>query len=223
MLLKGFVAYKMRTHIAKSLQTRCRAIQNAVKKYNEAASELQPPRPPLEWSKVSHFSFLDEFNLLRETRQDIREKPWTKPAIRETIRQYLRIQRAKEEVIRCNVEVRRLHTAIVVENEAFARILDALKMSNSPIFVAVREHCTRRCCISQQLLSRISQIHRLDGFSGDKSFGVRKGSSSVEIPSAVTTDQLLENDETEGLDEDNELERDIGTLVEFISDMALRP
>lgn len=96
-------------------------------------------------------------------------------------------------------------------------------MSNSPIFVAVREHCTRRCCISQQLLSRISQIHRLDGFSGDKSFGVRKGSSSVEIPSAVTTDQLLENDETEGLDEDNELERDIGTLVEFISDMALRP
>ncbi|KAG2151616.1 uncharacterized protein EDB93DRAFT_1240001 [Suillus bovinus] len=189
-----------------------KSIQNAVKKYNEAASELQPPRPPLEWSKVSHFSFLDEFNLLRETRQDIREKPWTKPAIRETIRQYLRIQRAKEEVIRCNVEVHRLHTAIVVENEAFARILDALKMSNSPIFVAV-----------QQLLSRISQIHRLDGFSGDKSFGVRKGSSSVEIPSTVTTDQLLENDETEGLDEDNELERDIGTLVEFISDMVLRP
>lgn len=57
----------MRTHISKTLQTRCKAIQNAVKKYNEAASEIDPPRPPLEWSRVSHYNFLDEFNLLRET------------------------------------------------------------------------------------------------------------------------------------------------------------
>ncbi|KAG1745379.1 uncharacterized protein EDB91DRAFT_1236322 [Suillus paluster] len=172
------------------------AIQNAVKKYNEVASELQPPWPPLE-------CFLDEFNLLRETWQDICEKPWTKPVVQETIRQYLRIQRAKEEIIRCNVEVCRLHTAIVGENEAFARILDALKTSNSPIFVV---------------------IHCLDAFSGDKSSGIRKGSDSVEVPSTVTTDQPLENDETEeGLDEDDEVERDIGTLVEFISDMALCP
>ncbi|KAG1850194.1 hypothetical protein DFJ58DRAFT_716828 [Suillus subalutaceus] len=181
-------------------------IQNAVRKYNEAASDLQPPQPPLE-------CFLDEFNLLCETRQDIREKPWTKPAVWETIRQYLRIQRAKEEI-----------TRFVVENEAFTRILDALKTSNSPIFVAVHEHCTHRRRINQQLLSRIAQIHCLDAFSGDKSSGIIKGSSSVEVPSAVTTDQPLENDESEeGLDESDEVERDIGTLIECISDMALRP
>ncbi|KAG2119870.1 uncharacterized protein F5147DRAFT_742122 [Suillus discolor] len=164
------------------------------KKYNEAASDLQPPWPPLE-------CFLDEFNLLCETQQDIHKKPCTKPAVQETICQYLHIQRAKEEITCCDVEVRHLHTAVVVENEAFTRILDALKTSNSPIF-----------------------IHCLDAFSGDKSSGIRKGSSSVEVPSTVTTDQPLKNDESEeGLDEGDKVEQDIGTLIEFISDMTLRP
>src|SRR6202451_4895907 len=102
-------AYQMRTHIAKSLQTRCKAIQNAVKADNVAASALSPPRPTVDWAKVSHYGFLDEFNLLRDTRDDVREKPWARPAHRETVKQYLRIQCAHEEILRCNVEIRHLH------------------------------------------------------------------------------------------------------------------
>jgi hypothetical protein len=60
-------AYQMCTHIAKSLQTRCKAIQNAVKAYNAAAMALSPPCPTVDWSKVSHYGFLDEFSLLRDT------------------------------------------------------------------------------------------------------------------------------------------------------------
>jgi hypothetical protein len=59
--------YCMRTHIAKSLQTRCKAIQNAVKTYNTAALEMNPPRPTLDWSKASHYTFLEDFELLRNT------------------------------------------------------------------------------------------------------------------------------------------------------------
>jgi hypothetical protein len=215
----------MRTHIAKSLQTRCRAIQNAVKKYNEAASELRPPWPPLEWSKVSHFSFLDEFNLLRETRQDIRDKPWTKPAIRETMRQHLRIQRAKEEIIRCNIEVRRLQTAIFVEDDELTRVLVALESANSPIFVAVKEYSICRHHINNQLLSRIDQIHSLPSFSGDKSCGIRKGTSSDQVPSTTVAlgEQSLNDDLEDAFDEGDGVERDIGTLVEYLSDLALRP
>ncbi|KAG6893906.1 hypothetical protein C0992_008231 [Termitomyces sp. T32_za158] len=36
-------AYKMRTHLAKSLQTRCNSIRNAVTAYNKAALELDHP------------------------------------------------------------------------------------------------------------------------------------------------------------------------------------
>ncbi|KAG2158579.1 uncharacterized protein EDB93DRAFT_1237923 [Suillus bovinus] len=58
--------YRMRTHIAKALQTCCKAIQSKVKEYNAAASALVPPAPSLDWSCVSHYGFLDEFTLLRD-------------------------------------------------------------------------------------------------------------------------------------------------------------
>ena len=32
--------------------------------------------------------------------------PWTKPAIREVMKRYLRVCRAREELNRCNVEIR---------------------------------------------------------------------------------------------------------------------
>ncbi|KAG1745409.1 uncharacterized protein EDB91DRAFT_1080328 [Suillus paluster] len=205
------------------------AIQNAVKKYNEAASELRPPWPPLEWSKVSHFSFLDEFNLLHETCQDICNKPWTKPAVRETMRQHLHIQRAKKEIVYCNIEVRHLQTAIVVENEEFTCVLAALDAANSLIFVAVKEHSICRHRINSQLLSCINQTHSLPGFSRDKSCGVRKGTSSDRAPSTVAPAQgdseqpQSDDSEEDAFDEDDGVERDIGILVEYLSDLALHP
>ncbi|KAI0371846.1 hypothetical protein BV20DRAFT_1051440 [Pilatotrama ljubarskyi] len=78
--------YKARTYIAKSLQRRCQAIHNAVNAYNAAARELSPPREVLDWSKVSHYAFLEEFTLLCDTKNDIREKPWAKPVVHEAMR-----------------------------------------------------------------------------------------------------------------------------------------
>ena len=44
-LLIYLLGYCMCTHIAKSLQTYCKAIQNAVQTYNTAATEMSPPLP----------------------------------------------------------------------------------------------------------------------------------------------------------------------------------
>ncbi|KAG1785411.1 uncharacterized protein HD556DRAFT_1435133 [Suillus plorans] len=222
-------AYKMRTHISKSLQTRCHAIQTAIKKYNEAASQLHPPRPPLEWSKVSHYSFLEEFNLLRETQQDIRDKMWAKPAIRETMRQWLRIQRAKEEIERCNVEVRRLHTSIVDEDRHFTRVLSSLE--DSPLYFAVQEFCTHRRLVNSQLLDRIFQIYALPGFSGVASPGLRKGRVDLDgegdgmdgilVGHEHEHDRDGDDETIEALDDEGDDMQDIGTLVEYLSDLAL--
>ncbi|KAG2364320.1 hypothetical protein BDR07DRAFT_1225324, partial [Suillus spraguei] len=113
-----------------------------------------------------HYSFLKEFNLLRETRQDIHNKPWAKPAIRETMCQHLRILCAKEEILRCNVEVCCLQTAIMAEDQMFACTLASLKAS--PIHVAVDTFCTCCCCccINAHILSHIAQIQALEGFTG---------------------------------------------------------
>src|SRR5579872_5884981 len=110
------IGYKARTHLAKSLQTRCKAIRSATDAYNRAAQSLDPPRPSLDWSQVSRYSFLEEFNLLRNTHRDITSMPWAKPAIRETIKRFLRVRRAHEELERCNIEARRVLTSIHDEN-----------------------------------------------------------------------------------------------------------
>ncbi|KAG1850257.1 hypothetical protein C8R48DRAFT_750142 [Suillus tomentosus] len=204
-------AYRMRAHIARSLQTRCKTIRKAVEKYNEAARDI-PGHAPIEWSKVTHYNFLDEFSLLRKTHQDIREHPWTKPAIRETIQQSLRIQRAHKELVRCNVELQRLHTAI------------ELKASEDPIYVVVKEYCTRRELVNAHLLARINQIYDIEGFTGICGPGVSKhpaetmdsSFTSTEYPSAA---EELTREEAEVDLEDDMVNRDLATLVEYMTDL----
>lgn len=213
----------MCTHISKSLQTRCHAIQNAVKTYNAAAAALSPPRPQLDWSKVSHYSFLEEFNLLRDTRQDVREKMWAKPAIRAVIRQWLQIERAKEEIEQCNVEIRRLHTAIIDEDSLFTQCLASLAAEHVIEHVAVYEYCSCRRLINMQVLHRISKIHSLPGFSGSNSAGIRKGSRgrTTEDIALSSSDEVEHDDAAPAVDEVEELTQDIGTLIEYLSDLTL--
>ncbi|KAJ7906661.1 hypothetical protein B0H13DRAFT_1465555, partial [Mycena leptocephala] len=58
--------YKLRKHIAKALQTRSRTIQAALDRYNAAAAALDPPRCTLSWSEVIDFTFLVDFDILRD-------------------------------------------------------------------------------------------------------------------------------------------------------------
>ncbi|KAG9311958.1 hypothetical protein JVU11DRAFT_7227 [Chiua virens] len=95
----GQAGYHMHTQITKSLQTWCRTIQNVIKTYNAIATTLEPPAPVLEWSCVLHYGFLQEFMLLKETRDDVRMRPWAQPAIYEAMRLGLHVDRAKEEII----------------------------------------------------------------------------------------------------------------------------
>lgn len=222
----------MRTHIAKSLQTWCKAIQNAVQTYNAAATVLSLPRPTVDWSKVSHYSFLDEFNLLRDTRDDVREKAWARPAHRETVKQYLRIQLAHEEIVRCNVEIRRLHTAIIDEHQFFDTVCDRLRQEDQLIQGAVKEHITRRRRTNYHILAHIQQTFDLEGFSGDKTVGVRRGASCpVSVPMLNTVlpgvDSeiraiYLDADEDPGSDAEDEADGDIGGLMDYVANLPTR-
>lgn len=99
----------------------------AVNAYNKAACALEPPCETLDWSKASHYAFLEEFALLRETKNDIRDKPWAKPVVRETMRMVQRVERAREELVNVSREVRRLHTSIRDEELLFTAVLEDLE------------------------------------------------------------------------------------------------
>jgi hypothetical protein len=102
--------YKLREKISKNLKTRVDAIQSALKRYNEAAAQLNPLRPALTWEAVMNAVSVADFDLLRDTRQDIRTLDWAKVANHEGTVMYFGVKRAKEEICRLNVEIRRLLT-----------------------------------------------------------------------------------------------------------------
>lgn len=214
----------MRTHIAKSLQTRCKTIRRAVTTYNNAAAALSPPLPALDWTRVSQYGFLEEFSLLQGTRNDVREKPWASPVVRETIKLRRRLARAKEEIERLNVEVRRLHTAIRDESRLFKTTLLSLKDSNSWLYGPVLEFTTYRRRINAALLERIRQIYDLPGFTGIKTPGTRVGTgpSTLEVDHddiSTPTSSVVARDEEDSdggdsiIDEDEQ--DDIGGLIQF--------
>ncbi|KAL6298321.1 hypothetical protein BKA93DRAFT_744342 [Sparassis latifolia] len=135
-------AYCVHTHIAKSLQNCSKAIRTSLNAYNAAAAALDPPRPALDWSRVTHYSFLEEFTLLRDTCNDIREKQWSKPAVREAMKCLHCIARAHEEITRCNIETHRLHTSILNENVHLATVISQLNRNGDILHSIVNDYYT---------------------------------------------------------------------------------
>ncbi|KAJ7792184.1 hypothetical protein B0H14DRAFT_3160393 [Mycena olivaceomarginata] len=113
------ISYKMREKLSKALRTRADAIRTALDQYNAAAAQLNPPRERLTWLSVIDTVSLAEFDLLRDTRTDIRSVAWANPVNREAMVLYFGIKRAKEEVLRLNVEMRRLITFMADDHVDF--------------------------------------------------------------------------------------------------------
>ena len=66
------VGYKLRKHIGNALKARSKAIRTALQNYNVAAQALVPPRPGLSWDDIVEYAFLVDFDLLSDTRSDVR-------------------------------------------------------------------------------------------------------------------------------------------------------
>ncbi|CAE6465247.1 unnamed protein product [Rhizoctonia solani] len=57
--------YKARQQITKAIYRREKAIHTALDKYNEAARQLKPPRPPIKFSELSDHAYVGDFDFLR--------------------------------------------------------------------------------------------------------------------------------------------------------------
>ncbi|KDQ10069.1 hypothetical protein BOTBODRAFT_116280 [Botryobasidium botryosum FD-172 SS1] len=154
---------------------RSQAIRTALNAYNSAAQDLNPPRPTYDWEKLSHYGFLQDCLLLRESRPEVLSKPWSQPAIRVLMKQHLRIQRAREEIVRCNVEIRRLHMFVIDKNATLLATRKGLEDSQNILLGPFKQYCDLRRRVNNQILARIFETYRLDGFTGIPKPGVRKG------------------------------------------------
>ena len=76
---------------------------------------------------------LSNSNLLHDAWQDVQEKPWVCPINRVLQDQYLKVERAQEEIKRLNVKICWLITYIVNETE-FLHAKEAILAKSNPIF-----------------------------------------------------------------------------------------
>jgi len=202
------VGYSLHKHITNSLKSRSAAIRTALTKYNIAANALPLPRPNLSWEEVVEYAFLADFDLLRDTWQDIRTRPWATPAARLAMDSFFKLRCAAEEIDHLNVEIRRFamfmhdETAFLLSKEAEVRLVNPPLAHQISIFRAVagryQEH-------HAAILNKITQ---LEGFTGGGLFGTCLPEAPLAVeclrvpPSPITPSHAAQAMETDDVDED---------------------
>ncbi|KAJ6569306.1 hypothetical protein B0H19DRAFT_939602, partial [Mycena capillaripes] len=71
---------------------------NAITAYNAAANTMTPPMLTLDWEQVVEYAFLSDFDLLRESQEDIRQEAWALPSGRAAMDQHFKLLCATEEI-----------------------------------------------------------------------------------------------------------------------------
>lgn len=138
---------------------------------------LDPPRSKLRWEELVNLSTVGDFDLLRNARQDIRQLKWADPMHREATRLYFNVERAKEELTRCNVEIQRLLTWMYDEHIDYQQAIARAKLSNPILARELSSRWAQQDRINMRLARRLKQTAELPGFTGELKLGIRIGRS----------------------------------------------
>ncbi|KAJ3887580.1 hypothetical protein GG344DRAFT_90411 [Lentinula edodes] len=147
--------YKMRKHLASALKKRSKSIQNAIAEYNVVATKMKPPRRQVDWEEVVEYAFLSEFDILRDTREDIRKRPWAVPA---------NLIGAEDELARVHQEIQRLITNMQQESKELILKEEHLMPTNPTLALQIRRFRQERGRFHKIHRKRLLSITKLPGF-----------------------------------------------------------
>ena len=153
------------------MQRRSEAIRKALTKYNQQAQRLTPPRPTLTWVQVVDYGFLGEFDLLRNSRTDVRNKEWAKPGSRELTTRYMELSRAREEIDRLNVEIKRLRTYMHYEAQDYEDAVSRVSAKDPALAAEIARRWALRRAVNTLHEQRLGQVFAMPGFSGNTDLG----------------------------------------------------
>ena len=140
-------------------------------KYNEAATAVDPPAPKLTWKKVVEYAVLADFDLLRDVRQDVREKPWASSRNRLLRDQYFKLERAREEIDRLNIEIRRVITYIADEATFLQTIEQAVAADDTRLAHQIAVYGLERRRSNAIHIKRFAKLAKDPGFTGNVRLG----------------------------------------------------
>ncbi|KAL6308620.1 hypothetical protein BKA93DRAFT_815267 [Sparassis latifolia] len=224
------MGYKLRTSIGRAIKTRAQAIRTALKTYNSLAPQMNPPAPILEWKDIVNYAFISEFDILRHA--------YSHQDIISITSKYFKILRAQEEIVRYNVELKRLRTGIEVERREYDAAIARLRATDPLMAAELQERQRTRARMNRVHTARLRAIQDLTGFSGCLEMGVpvERGRALLVQPPASDSsapagdnhsnagvdlvDGLLDADDTELVDADHI--NDMVRLADFVEELVSR-
>ncbi|KAI0038768.1 hypothetical protein FA95DRAFT_1449808, partial [Auriscalpium vulgare] len=172
-LLHLLFLHGLANHISHAITRRSAAVRTALNAYNRLAPKQQPPRRIIQYDEVANYGWLGEFDLLKESRHDVLDKPWAQSANREVLTKYFKVHRAREEILRLNVEIPRLHAWLEAERVQYEKAEDSARAEDPRFADYLRHLHERRNVINDRHLRRLHQIYSLAGYTGPVSGGPR--------------------------------------------------
>ena len=158
------LGYKLHVHINKALKTRCKAIQAALCKYNEATKELNHPQ--LDWKDGSTYDTLADFELLQECQVDICQQPWANPHNHQISLHCLKLEWAEEERRHLNIEISCLVNWMSQEELQLRSATNHLRSEGSPLAVEASCFLAHRIHQNNVHRARIQKIYALSCYTG---------------------------------------------------------
>lgn len=192
---------------------------------------MVPPRDEISWAQIVDKVFLAELDILKDTRQDIRRMAWTDPSHREAAALYFNIKRAKEEIERLNVEIRRLLTSMHDTHYDFLSAISTNVLTNPPLAYELHRQWLLLSKENEVVARRLLQTSLLEGFTGRLETGHRCGRMR-DIPAflppplwSVTVNKSTRSRSDEMDSEDSEWEdeerEDVAVQVsDFVANLA---
>jgi hypothetical protein len=205
----------------------------ALDRYNAAAQALVPLWKKINWADVVEYAFLADFDLLRSTRQDVRNYPWATPAARIVIDRHFKMLHAQEEIFRLNIEIAWVVTYLRDEDLYLRKKEAEVREFNVNLAHQIGLHRMEHGHFNAAHRNSLQVISLLSGFSRSVQPGVRlvveaqdvamesgelqailqdganeDGRSGVECPKSVHTESMEDQDhdvEEIGAEEDEEL------------------
>lgn len=176
------IGYAMRTNIAKHMQSRRATVETSITRLNTAAKALDPPRPTISAAEVLSKTFVGEIDFLRDSRNDIRTKPWADPILKTFLEQYFRLTRAKEELKRLNVEMRRLRTWIRDDEAATKAVVESLRADHPDLSHEVHRRLSLKTLVNDRICRQLDEVESYRGFTGIKGCGIGRYSLPGALP-----------------------------------------
>lgn len=145
------------------LKSRSEAIRTAIDKYNTAAKGTNHPR--LKAEEVLQYSYIGQFDILKNTRNAITEKPWAVPANRIARDAWFKCERAKEEIVRVEVEVARLRSWLEKEESLFSETWKTLSETDKDLAGELSRRFVRLKQAHTRIRLDLDRIHGIPNYT----------------------------------------------------------